>query len=344
MKRLLALVLLVGLFLSACTPALSPNEEKMTESTKTQSNTQEDIKKEEDKTLFLDDPQEDDTLNVFFVSNSTCYYFTDELYGLLAATGKSDVKLCLAYISGCSLQKHYEGYRLKRSDYQYRILSKDGLEVINNQSLADCLASENWDVISFDNNARSYASGEVQTSIDNAEPYFGLLLKDLREKFPKARFLWHQVWANEIGYNMAFKMESKEQRDKIYLAKLGVTNYVTSTYGIGAVPCGRAWEKVRDLPLFTSPLPAFPEAERFSLCSRIASGEFKDDYTHDGDIGGGQYLNACVWFEILTGESCIGNPFRPTYTYKGKDVSLTEEKIQILQNAAHEAVEAYKNS
>ena len=56
-----------------------------------------------------------------------------------------------------------------------------------------------------------------------------------------------------------------------------------------------------------------------------------DDTSHDGDLGGGQYLNACVWFEMLTGQSCIGNTYRPDY-------ELSEEKIAILQQAAHKAV------
>lgn len=136
-------------------------------------------------------------------------------------------------------------------------------------------------------------------------------------------------------------MTTKEQRTRVYQAKLGLMHYITGTYGIEGVPTGDAWEKVRDLPLFTVPHPAFPEAERFSLCSRLHRDAFKDDFSHDGDIGGGQYLNACVWFERLTGESCLGNGFRPQYQYKGRNVSLTEEKIFVLQNAAHDAVAEY---
>ena len=138
-------------------------------------------------------------------------------------------------------------------------------------------------------------------------------------------------------------MTSKEQRTQVYKAKQSVMNYMTNTYGISGVPTGDAWEKVRDLPLFNVPHPEIPEATRFSLCSRIENGAFKDDFSHDGDIGGGQYLNACVWFEVLTGESCLGNTFRPQYKYDGKDVSLTEEKILVLQNAAHDAMAEYRH-
>ena len=71
-----------------------------------------------------------------------------------------------------------------------------------------------------------------------------------------------------------------------------------------------------------------------------ASNIIYHDLSHDGDIGGGQYLNGCVWFEILTHKSVIGNSFRPVYTHEisGNTYQFTEEKIAALQKAAHEAV------
>ena len=67
-----------------------------------------------------------------------------------------------------------------------------------------------------------------------------------------------------------------------------------------------------------------------------------DDFTHDGDIGGGQYLNACVWYEILTGLDCRKLSYRQKCIFKDKDLSLSEEKTLLLQNAAHGAVEEWK--
>ena len=64
---------------------------------------------------------------------------------------------------------------------------------------------------------------------------------------------------------------------------------------------------------------------------------------HNGDVGGGQYLSACVWFETLTGRSCIGNTFRPVYTHNGQEYTLSEELVTILQQAAHQAVAELQN-
>ena len=67
------------------------------------------------------------------------------------------------------------------------------------------------------------------------------------------------------------------------------------------------------------------------MCKRLSINNGEGDYYHDGDIGGGQYLTACTWFEVLFGQSCIGNSWRPPY-------AISEEKITALQEAAHQAV------
>lgn len=281
-------------------------------------------------------------MRVFFVSNSTCYYFTDELYGLLTAAGYDDVRLCLAYYSGCPLEKHYNWLMEQKAGYQFRVVDKNGITMTPDFSLEQALSTENWDVISFDNNAASFGSGEAAKAIDIAEPYFGKLHEYMKKKFPDARLMWHEVWASEIGTKKAsFEVNDKEKRTQIYQAKRDVMYHMMKEYGVEGVPTGDAWEKIRDLPLFTTPLKG-TDVDRFTLCTRIQKGNIRDDFSHDGDIGGGQYLNACVWFEIITGQSCVGNPFRPKYELDGKDLSLTEEKIQILQNTAHQAVEEFK--
>lgn len=281
-------------------------------------------------------------MNVFFVSNSTCYFFTDELFGLLSAAGHDDATLALVYYGGCSVRQHCEWLRESASNYEFRVIDKNGLHTSPNRSLISALGEKDWDVISFDNNALTFAAGEMQAALDITEPYFGELLSKLQKQFPQARYLWHEAWANEIGYNGSFELKTKEHRDRVFTAKHELMKHMMKHYGIEGVPTGDAWEKVRDLPLFTTPFGPFEGVERFTLNSRVHEGAFFDDLSHDGDIGGGQYLNACVWFEILTGESCVGNPFRPTYEFEGQNVRLTEEKIGILQNAAHEAVAEYR--
>ena len=84
------------------------------------------------------------------------------------------------------------------------------------------------------------------------------------------------------------------------------------------------------------------------LCARIGENGFAGpnggDGYHDGDIGGGQYLNACVWYETLTGESCVGKTFKVKTYHNDKDAAyapyyeLSAELVDALQKVAHATV------
>ena len=104
------------------------------------------------------------------------------------------------------------------------------------------------------------------------------------------------------------------------------TEIVCRDFGLNLIPCGRAWDIARENPLCGR------------MCRRLSCNNGEGDYLHDGDVGGGQYLNACVWFETLTGRSCIGNTFRPMYQQDDNEYSLSEEMIEVLQTSAHQAV------
>ena len=67
----------------------------------------------------------------------------------------------------------------------------------------------------------------------------------------------------------------------------------------------------------------------------------------------GRYLVACTWFEAITGKSVLGNTFRPgAVSLDSAAISpcnpiwidydaITEENVLLLQQIAHEAVDAY---
>ena len=288
-----------------------------------------------------EDPKGDDSLNVLFVSNSTCVYFPDELVGVLTAAGYKDVTLCGVYYNAASIKQHYEWLQGRETKYRFDINTPEGRTSIQDYDLTAALAYRNWDVISFDNNSASFGSGNVDIALSNAEPYFGQLLEYIQTQYPLSRYFWHEMWANEVGYSLTYQMTSVAQRTQIYNTQKEVAKTLAQRYSLEIVPTGAAWEKVRDNSIITTPIDGIP-LDRFTLCTRVYNGELRDDFVHDGDMGGGQYLNACVWFEIITGQSCVGNTFRPKYEYAGIDCSLSEEKIALLQNAAHEAVAELK--
>ena len=324
MKRRLSLLLAIIMLIGLCACAKDADTET-TAPTENVSN--------------QEDPAGDDTMNVLFISNSSCWYFTDELYGMLAAAGHFNFNLCHAYYSGCSLQQHLNFWKNGEAPYKFRVTNYTGINVNENVDLETVLAFQNWDFIVFHGNAYTYRSENAESAYTEVEPYLKELLSFVKGKFPKSKYLWYNTHVPNVGYTMSFKMTSVEQRDRIQEANNQVSEFVKRDFGFDIVPVGKAWSKVRDMELFNT-IPEGVQTEKFTLFTQIFNGKISDDSVHDGDIGGGQYLNACVWFEKLTGESCMDNSFRPKYVFNGLDLSLSEEKIEILKNAAHEAVAA----
>ena len=175
-------------------------------------------------------------LNVLFISNSTSFYYRNALYNMLSEAGYEDSKLCLCYYSGCSLQQHHDWWLNGEGNYEFYIESKDGSEVKKNYSMAEAMEYLDWDVISIDNNSASFATGEHDICLQNSEPYFKVVLEKAKALHPNSKFYWLQTWSNEIGYAMSYKMETKEQRDKISLANKTVSKSLSEKYGVGIVP------------------------------------------------------------------------------------------------------------
>ena len=147
-------------------------------------------------------------------------------------------------------------------------------------------------------------------------------MKFLREQFPQSEFFWHQTWSYEVGYDRDNGViDSPEAQEAQHQTVRDVALHLCKEYDLIRIPVGDAWQIARKDPMIGD-----------VLCHKKGA---VGDFLHDGDTGGGQYLNACVWFEVLTGKSCIGNTWRPEY-------DLSEEKIVQLQKVAHEAVEAAK--
>lgn len=276
------------------------------------------------------DPKEDNVLNILMIGNSFCYYFVEELYGIAKAAGV-DMRVCNVYYSGCTLKMHYEWWKNGEANYEFYVTDENGRNKTAGCNLEYCLQQGNWDVISFQDGwgvlfptAEHWATMDAR--IAERKIYRDALIGRARELFPNAEFYWHQTWAYETGYYGSLgKMETKEQQDEYTRWFKELTLRVCQEQNLKRVPTGEAWNLVRHDPLFND-----------TLCYSTSKNNGLGDHYHDGDLGGGQYLNACVWFETLTGQSCIGNTWRPDY-------ELSEEKIAVLQQAAHQAVQEMKS-
>jgi len=276
------------------------------------------------------DPKADDELNILLIGNSYSYYWTEELWGLLTAAGYKNATVCNVYYSGCTFQQHWRWHAAGEKNYEFFTVDKNGRKKTSDIGLSECVEKKVWDVVSFQQSGKYvYGNGGGVGSLrESMLNYLPLLNKYLHELHPNADYYFQQSWSHELGYGVSTLEEQKEATN----AWRVVSGEVCKKYGFYQVPLGDAWEEVRHNPLIT-------EGGKKTLTTRIYKGQSDyDDLTHDGDVGGGQYLNACVWFECITKKSCVGNTYRPKYVFEGQDLSLSEEKITLLQNTAHQAV------
>ena len=283
-------------------------------------------------------------MKILLIGNSYSAHWPDELCGLLNAAGHKDVRVSNVYYSGCTFEKHWNWYVNKEENYLFRT-HKDGVKIEEKPvGLEHCLSAEkDWDYISFQQSNR-YG---LQAMRDSIKAHLPLLYDLVHSRFPNAKYFWQQNWAHEVrqcdeGGKGEDSVESQTARTATFRT---VAKEVCAEYGFTNVPLGDAWEPIRHDPIFYEKGEGdYPVR---SLHTRIHEGsKYKGmltnkDLSHDGNVGGGQYLNGCVWFEMITHKSVIGNPFRPHYDYQGLDMHLNEKKIEMLQNAAHQAVLNY---
>ncbi len=321
MKKICLFLAVTFLFLSlaSCSSGLEPVPVDTTPvTTTTKKPVKEEVKKEtEEETVMQEyDPAEDDVMNILMIGNSFCYYYVEELYGIAKAAGVN-MKVCNLYYSGCKLNQHWSWWKNDESNYHYFETDEDGRQKHEGYSLRRALARENWDVISFQQSSAMVRT-DLESAKNNSYKYLTDLLNYVKGQFPQSKYYFHHTWAYQVGYDRSgFVVDTVEKQTTMANLCRDFALAVCEDYSMTRIPSGDAWQYARK-----------DSRVGDNLCNR---GSKSDNY-HDGEEGGGQYLNACVWFETLTGQSCIGNSYRPT------NYTLSSAQINGLQEAAHRAV------
>lgn len=307
LRKLLTLFLVPTLLLSGCGSVPS---------VETQPDTTEDLYK---NAYHKKDPATDDTLYILTAAASNSHYFTDELYGLLAAAGVK-AKVCNLMKSSTGINAFYDHWKKDERVFQLITHDENGKSVIEGVSFDDVLQLYNWDVFNMQEGSAPHRTTTPEKAAEDRRLAHSELVAHVREKLPKAALYYQEIWSYDLGFDkFDYQLNTKEQQLDFSARIKRYTDLVCQEFSLTPIPCGSAWIIARESPL----------AQK--LCARLAINNGEGDYYHDGDIGGGQYLNGCVWFETLTGQSCIGNTFRPDY-------ELSEDLITVLQQAAHKTV------
>lgn len=295
----------------------------------------------------------DGILNLLMVGSSYCYYYVEELYDLLSQNppeGITEVNVYNLYYSGCKLPQTYNWWRQGEANYDFYKVDATGRKKMTDYpkwSLEQALVMADWDYISLQGTPSGYAlwRDDPQEISVASLPLAEALFDYIHEKFPSAKLLWHWTWFREVGrIDTSGHIYTAEEGPLCNTAMEQSSRYICQevpkdkSYALTMVPTGLAWTKARQKNETANLLPYG------GLCARLGKNMFGDlrehsgDGTHDGDIGGGQYLNACVWYEIITGKDCRKTDYIPTYVHNGVTYTVDGELRSMLNEAAHEAV------
>ena len=330
--KITSIVLLLMLVLSACGPTGDLPDSTDTENNSSVSTEAITTQEETTEAIYIERPSKE-IKKVLMVGNSFCYYYVEELYGMARASGYEDFVVANLYESGCHVSEHWLWLLRNISMYQFYVTKKGGRVKIDSvTTLKDALAYDDWDVITYQEHFYPALALDYDKALNTTQSYAKNLFDRTREDYPDALLYWHQTWAYQVGYAVADKyvgdpkvdtpIPDVETQTTTYETIKKVSQEIAAQNGVNLIPSGDAWQIARADARVGD-----------TMCKRKGTNGDLGDYYHDGDLGGGQYLNACVWYEVLLGESCIGNTWRPNY-------DLSEEKITALQEAAHEAVAA----
>ena len=236
-------------------------------------------------------------LKILAIGNSFSFDSVDQnLYDLFHAAGYKVVIGDLT-ATGSSLEDHWKHVCSQEKAYQYTKIAKGRSKVFTNMDLDSVLRDEDWDIVTLQQ-ASAY-SDQYETYLPFAKD-----LKAYVSSRTRAKLVWHQTWS--YG-GSAFENEPDRTQLGMYEAIAEASRKIQEEAGFSLViPTGTAVQNAR----------------------QVLGDVLNRDYLHL-ELTYGRYLASCTWFEALTGQSVVGNPYHPD--------SVSARRAAVCQKAAHEA-------
>lgn len=267
----------------------------------------------------------------------------------LARHGGKELMIYGAQLGGATLEQHAKNLKAAQEGLAegnaYNVWQSLGLPREQKKtSLLEALAAHEWDFVTIQQ--RSLLSYRPESY----EPYASELIESIRENAPQATILIHQTWA----YRPDHPLFSRGIFDANEMHRLITAAYkeLGERHGLGILPAGNAvhrasqlpqWQHRRD-PNFNYDSPAEevnPEEgglyEPYKWRTNSRTGGKPGFYLDGFHLNtAGDYLAACVWYEILYNDSVLKVNYKPR--------ELTQEQAAQLRQIAHDVVADYHSN
>ncbi len=291
-------------------------------------------------------------LNVLMIGNSFSICVGHNLPQIVHSVPGHHLKLTSAYIGGCPLEKHWNNILAAEKDpdaKQYKINIWDSNTPNEKQeyrgNVATLLKNNTYDIISIQQaSPRSWDYNTYQ-------PYAENLIAYIRKHNPKAEIIVQQTWSYRRDDPRLLPGEKSWGFDQTEMAKRVADAYrkLAATGPFRVIPVGDAIQIART-----------EEEGDYKILSAAERAKFQEPDLPDqsGDVVGkdfwgndktgkrslradaihlnrkGEYLQACVWFCVLFGESAS------KITYNNSNFDAAYNKF--LRECAQKAVDQYK--
>lgn len=247
-----------------------------------------------------------DTIKVLAIGNSFSQDALESYLSDLAQAADIPVVIGNLCIGGASLALHWDNANHDKTAYSYRKINADGQNQYQDSvSIARALSDQDWDFVSFQQ--VSHDAGRFETLTEPLPLLFEYVRNNLRGS--KVKFIFHQTWAYAQNSTHEYFTNYDRNQQDMYRAIVDVSKRVSELIPVDIiVPTGTAIQNGRT--------------------SVVGDNFCRDGFHLDFIIG--RYTAAATWFESLTGESVIGNSFKPE--------ALSAREAEIAKQAAHAAV------
>ncbi|HEX7896792.1 MAG TPA: DUF4886 domain-containing protein [Planctomycetota bacterium] len=274
------------------------------------------------------------TVRLLTIGNSFSGNATRFLGDLAKAGGHVLVHQSMS-VGGASMEVHWTKIQANEKD------AKDPAGLYGTRALNKTLA-EGWDYVTIQQ--ASIKSHDV----DTYRPFATQLRDYVKTHAPKAELLLHQTWAYRVDDPRFGSKKPGEPatREAMHASLSAAYAAIAKELGIRRLPVGDAFNLADSDPAW-----GFKPDLKFDRKAAVAPA--LPDQTHSLHVGwrwsapkdgkpaalamdghhanaAGEFLGACVWYEILFQESVVANPFTP------KEVA--PEDAAYLRNVAHRAV------